>query len=165
MDARNPSAPRMSRKKTRKKSQPSIPKELTKIRVLLVDDSKVFLDLEERWLSQDPRVEIVGRAESGQQAVEQVGKIFPDVVVMDVTMREMDGLEAAQRIKQSIANPPRIILLTVEISTKFRSAAKALRVDGYLTKAQLSTKLLPLLLGFFPGLTSAAGTAEVPESV
>jgi CheY-like chemotaxis protein len=146
----------MARKRSRKRSphQPSIPpiaKELSKIRVLVVDDSKVFLDLEERWLSQDPRLEIVGRAGSGQEAVAQVGQLNPDVVVMDVTMREMDGLEATQHIKAK-ADPPRIILLTVEISTKFKMAAKALNVDGYLTKAQLSTKLLPLLLGLFPNL-------------
>jgi CheY-like chemotaxis protein len=146
----------MGRKKTRKKSQARISKDLSKIRVLLVDDSQVFLDLEERWLSQDARVEIVGRAESGQQAVEKVGQVKPDVVVMDVTMRDMDGLEAARHIKESAGNPPRIILLTVEISTKFRNAAKELQVDAYLAKAQLSTKLLPLLLGFFPGLKASA---------
>jgi DNA-binding NarL/FixJ family response regulator len=155
----------MSRKKTRKKKPLSISKKQGKIRVLLVDDSKVFLDLEERWLSQDPRVEIVGRAESGQKAVEQVGHIRPDVVVMDVTMREMDGLEAAQHIKESAPNPPRIILLTVEISNTFKSAAKSLHVDGYLSKAQLSTKLLPLLLGFFPGLTETPTPTEASESV
>jgi DNA-binding NarL/FixJ family response regulator len=145
----------MARKRSRKRSQhqPSIPKALSKIRVLVVDDSKVFLDLEERWLSQDPRLEIVGRAGSGQEAVAQVGQLNPDVVVMDLTMGEMDGLEATQHIKAK-ADPPRIILLTVEISTQFKMAAKSLKVDGYLTKAQLSTKLLPLLLGLFPNLKS-----------
>jgi DNA-binding NarL/FixJ family response regulator len=137
----------MARKKGNRKSRrASAP---ASIRVLLVDDSKVFLDLEERWLSQDPRVEIVGRATSGQEAIDQVQRLAPDIVVMDVTMQDMTGLQAAERIKAQ-RRDLRIVLLTVEISNEFKTAAQALGVDGYLAKAQLSTKLLPLLLDFFP---------------
>jgi DNA-binding NarL/FixJ family response regulator len=138
----------MARKKGNRKSRrASAPAQ--SIRVLLVDDSKVFLDLEERWLSQDPRVEIVGRATSGQEAIDQVQRLAPDIVVMDVTMQDMTGLQAAERIKAQ-RRDQRIVLLTVEISNEFKTAAQALGVDGYLAKAQLSTKLLPLLLDFFP---------------
>lgn len=146
----------MGRKRTSRKTRPVAK---STIKVLLVDDSKVFLDLEERWLSKDPRLEIIGRACSGQEALDQVGQLTPDVVVMDVTMQNVNGLEAAEQIK-AWTNPPRIVLLTVEISEAFKKAAKELKVDAYLTKAQLSTKLLPVLLDLFPNLAVSSQPFE-----
>lgn len=121
---------------------------MSRIRVLLVDDSDVFLNVEERWLSKDPLVQIVGRAHSGQEAVEQVTRLRPDLVVMDVTMRDMNGLEATRQIKAK-PGAPRIVLLTVETNAEFKAAAEAVKVDGFLAKAQLSTMLLPLLSTLF----------------
>lgn len=126
---------------------------MSPIRVLLVDDSDVFLNVEERWLSKDSRVQVVGRAHSGHQAVEQATRLNPDLVLMDVTMRGMNGLEATQQIKAKPA-APRIVLLTVEIGAEFKAAAKAAAADGILAKAQLSTKLLPLLHSMFPASES-----------
>jgi DNA-binding NarL/FixJ family response regulator len=140
----------MARKKGTRKTKQSAPPTKSKLRVLLVDDSKVFLDLEERWLSQDARIEIVGRATSGEEAIEHVQRLAPDLVVMDVTMQDMTGLQAAERIKAQ-GGVARIVLLTVEISEEFKQSAQALGVDGYLAKAQLSTKLLPLLLDLLTG--------------
>jgi DNA-binding NarL/FixJ family response regulator len=139
----------MARRKGSRKSPHASKPATSKIRVLLVDDSKVFLDLEERWLSQDPRVEIVGRAMTGQEAIDRAQELTPDIVVMDVTMQDMTGLQAAERIKAQ-RRDQRIVLLTVEISNEFKTAATALGVEGYLAKAQLSTQLLPLLLDFIP---------------
>jgi DNA-binding NarL/FixJ family response regulator len=137
------------KKKASRKTQPAVQ---SGIKVLIVDDSNVFLDLEERWLSKDARVQVVGRAGSGQEAVDLVGRLKPDAVVMDVTMQNMSGLEAAEKMKATKASP-RIVLLTVEISDAFKMAAKELSVDAYLTKAQLSTDLLRVLLGLFPNLS------------
>lgn len=121
---------------------------MSPIRVLLVDDSDAFLNVEERWLAKDPHVQIVGRAHSGQEAVEQVTRLRPDLVVMDVTMGDMNGLEATRQIKAK-PGAPRIVLLTVETSEEFKAAAEAMKVDGFLAKAQLSTMLLPLLSTLF----------------
>lgn len=122
---------------------------MSQIRVLLVDDSNVFLNVEERWLSQDPRVQIVGRTDSGQKAVEHVSRLSPDLVLMDVTIEDMDGLETARKIK---ANPgaPRIVLVTIETNPALRTEAHAIKVDGYLAKSQMSTDLLPMIQKLFP---------------
>ncbi|MGH7167752.1 MAG: response regulator [Nitrospiraceae bacterium] len=122
---------------------------MSQIRVLLVDDSDMFLKVEERWLSKDPRVQIVGRTDSGQKAVEQVTRLSPDLVLMDVTIADMDGLETARKIK---ANPgaPRVVLVTIETNAALRTEAHAIKVDGYLAKAQMSTDLLPLIQRLFP---------------
>jgi DNA-binding NarL/FixJ family response regulator len=122
---------------------------MSQIRVLLVDDSDVFLNVEERWLSKDPRVQIVGRAHSGQEAVEHVSRLSPDLVLMDLNIPDMNGLEAARKIKAK-PGAPRIVLLTVEINEEFKTAAEAIKVDGFLAKAQMSTDLLPLLQTLFP---------------
>jgi DNA-binding NarL/FixJ family response regulator len=149
----------MGRKRASRKVRPVAK---SSISVLLVDDSNVFLDLEERWLSRDPRLEIIGRASSGQEALDQVRRLTPDVVVMDVTMQNLNGLEAAEYIKAQ-TNPPRIVLLTVEISEAFKKAARDLKVDAYLTKAQLSTKLLPVLLDLFPHVTLSPQRPHSPD--
>lgn len=122
---------------------------MPQIRVLLVDDSDVFLHVEERWLSKDPRVQVVGRTDSGQKAVEQVTRLSPDLVLMDVTIADMDGLETARRIKAQ-SGAPRIVLVTIETNPALRTEAHAIQVDGYLAKAQMSTHLLPLIQKLFP---------------
>src|SRR5262249_59931152 len=68
-------------------------------RVLLVDDNHDFLASVERFLSVEPGIAVVGRAASGREALDQVGRLRPEVVVMDLSMPEMDGLEATQRLK------------------------------------------------------------------
>ncbi len=120
-----------------------------RIRVLLVDDSDAFLNVEERWLSKDPRVQIVGRAHSGQEAVEHVTRLSPDLVLMDVTLPDMNGLEAARKINAK-PGAPRIVLVTVETNEEFRTEAEAIKVDGYVAKAEMSSDLLPLLQRLFP---------------
>ncbi len=122
---------------------------MSQIRVLLVDDSDVFLNVEERWLSKDPRVQIVGRTDSGQKAVEHVTRLSPDLVLMDVTIADMDGLETARKIKAK-GGAPRIVLVTVETNAALRTEAHAIQVDGFLAKAQMSTDLLPLIQRLFP---------------
>ena len=122
---------------------------MSQIRVLLVDDSDMFLKVEERWLSKDPRVQIVGRTDSGQKAVEHVTRLSPDLVLMDVTIADMDGFETARKIKAK-PGAPRIVLVTIETDASLRTEAYAIKVDGFLAKAQMSTDLLPLIQTLFP---------------
>lgn len=135
---------------------------MPQIRILLVDDSDVFLNVEERWLLEDPRAQIVGRAHSGREAIEQASRLTTDLVLMDVTMRDMNGLDATRRIKAA-PGAPRIVVLTVEIGPEFRAAAKAAGADGFLSKAQLSTKLLPLLRTLFPDTERKRPVKESPK--
>ena len=71
-----------------------------KIRVLIVDDSQVALDILEHIFGADPRFEVVGTACDGKQAVRENARLKPDVITMDVMMPVMDGLDATRVIMQ-----------------------------------------------------------------
>jgi DNA-binding NarL/FixJ family response regulator len=113
-------------------------------RILLVDDSPEFLESAVNFLAADPRIHIVGRAFSGRGALEQVPVLKPDLVLMDVSMPEMNGLEATRRIKEQDERLP-IILLTLHDNPEYRAAAQAAKADGFVAKSDLGIQLLPLI--------------------
>jgi two-component system, chemotaxis family, protein-glutamate methylesterase/glutaminase len=80
------------------------------IRVLVVDDSAVMRRIIARMLGKDPAIEVVGTAENGEEAIEKVALLKPDVVTMDVEMPRMDGLEALRIIMTR--NPLPVIMLS-----------------------------------------------------
>lgn len=82
-----------------------------KIRVLIVDDSKVMRSMLAWILDSSPRIEVVGFASDGQEAIERVDALKPDVVTMDIHMPVMDGYEATRRIMQT--EPLPIVIVSV----------------------------------------------------
>jgi DNA-binding NarL/FixJ family response regulator len=114
------------------------------LRILLVDDSVQFLDVVARTLATVPAVEIVGRALSGRDAVEQVTQLQPDLVLMDVAMPNMNGLEATRHIKAQ-ADAPHIVILTLHDTPEYRAAAEAVGADNFVSKAEFNAQMLPLI--------------------
>jgi DNA-binding NarL/FixJ family response regulator len=117
------------------------------IRVLLVDDSPLFLNAAARILAAEERVRIVGQVLSGQAALEQVGRISCDLVLVDVAMPHMNGLEVGRRLKE-LPVPPRVVLVSLDDAAEYRLAA-AQCADAFVPKAQLATELLPLIRALF----------------
>ncbi len=123
---------------------------MSPLRVLLVDDSHDFLESAARFLSEYPSLEIVGWTFSGRDARELVARLQPDLVLMDLTMPGMNGLEATRQIK-ALPGAPCVVILTLYDNHEYRSAAEAAGADGFVTKSELGTQLLPLIHTFFEG--------------
>jgi DNA-binding NarL/FixJ family response regulator len=103
------------------------------MRVLIVDDHPVTRGGLRTALSTSDEVEIVGEASSGEEAVERVSELAPDVVFMDVRMPGMGGIEATRIIRED--NPKtKVILFTVDESRQVISDAIQAGVSGYLLK-------------------------------
>ena len=112
------------------------------LRILLVDDSQVFIDSFPRFLAMDARLEIIGRVLSGEEALEQVSLLCPDLVLIDLTMPRMNGLEATRRMKAQIS-APYVVILTLNDSSEYRAASVVAGADGFVTKSEIGTALVP----------------------
>jgi CheY-like chemotaxis protein len=111
-----------------------------KRRVLLVDDSPAFRGLMQWYLGTLPEVEVVAEATDGEQAIAAVERLQPDLVLMDVRMPKMDGLEATRRIRAG-AKSPRILLLTNHATAIPAGLAAEAGADALLDKADLADRL------------------------
>jgi len=118
------------------------------IRILLVDDNFNFLEAAARFLASDTHIEIVGLVSSGQDALQQIEQLQPDLILMDIALPEVNGLEATRNIKAQ-PNPPRVIILTLYDNPEYRSASKAAKADGFIAKSELGAQLLPLIHSMF----------------
>lgn len=116
------------------------------MRVLLVDDNLQFASAATRFLSLIGRLDVVGHARSGREALEQVDRLHPDVVIMDVMMPDMDGLEATRHLKRTNA-ATRIVILTLHDSPEYRNRAREVGADGFVSKEEFGTALLDVIGG------------------
>jgi DNA-binding NarL/FixJ family response regulator len=82
------------------------------IRVLIVDDQALVRAGFRMILESEPDIEIVGEAGDGAEALEAVRELRPDVVLMDIRMPNLDGLEATRRILDADGEGPRVLMLT-----------------------------------------------------
>jgi DNA-binding NarL/FixJ family response regulator len=120
------------------------------LRILLVDDHAQFLDSLAQFLSVDARLEVVGRASSGTAALRRVAQLSPDLALIDLSMPDMNGLEATRRLKR-LPNAPRVIILTLHDQSPYRTAARSAGADGFVSKSEFGTQLLPLIFALFAG--------------
>jgi DNA-binding NarL/FixJ family response regulator len=120
-------------------------------RVVIVDNSREFLDVAERALRRYPSVDVAGRAASGAEAVALAARLHPDLILLDIAMPGLNGLEAARLMKAS-PEPPRVVLVTLHDEPGYRAAAEAAGCDGFIAKSELRDGLARLF-----GAASATG--------
>jgi len=103
------------------------------IKVLLVDDHAIFRGGLRSMLAGDPEIDVVGEAENGRQAVGLARQLAPDVIVMDVTMPDLNGIDATHQVKK---RSPGIQVLALSAHTDPRFVARILAAgaSGYLPK-------------------------------
>lgn len=111
------------------------------IKVLVVDDHAVVRAGIRMLLESDPELEIIGECENGAEAVEQVMALSPDVVLMDVTMPVMDGVEATRIIKDFKDAPP-VLALTIHEGPDYFFQMLQAGAAGYVPKRAAPADLL-----------------------
>jgi DNA-binding NarL/FixJ family response regulator len=117
--------------------------------VLVVDDHALFAEALMLTLSIDERIEVVGCASDGAEAVALTEELQPDVVLMDVHMPTLDGIEATQRIRE-VAPGTWIVMLTAARSREIAAHAIAAGAARYLTKDTPAIELIDAVLAKRP---------------
>jgi DNA-binding NarL/FixJ family response regulator len=130
---------------------------MRKIRILLADDHEAILARERLVLGDD--FEIVGAVSNGREAVAEVERLDPDVLVMDISMPVLDGLQAASRL-QSAHPRTKIVFLTIHEDQDFVAAAFSAGASGYVAKSQLTTDLVPAISEVLRGRTYVSQRKE-----
>jgi DNA-binding NarL/FixJ family response regulator len=112
-----------------------------KTTIVLVDDHAVVRAGVRRLLEQEPLFEVIGEAESGEKAYQILGELKPDVMVMDLSMPGMGGLEAIRRILMRYEKA-KILVLSMHEDLSFANQALKLGAKGYLIKNALADDLV-----------------------
>jgi len=115
------------------------------VKVLIADDHRLFAEALRAILSADERIEVVGLAASGDDAVAQAGDLEPDVVLMDISMPGLNGLEATRKILDRRPEA-RVLMVTGSDAQEDVDAARGAGATGYLTKDRIAAELVVAIL-------------------
>lgn len=111
---------------------------------MLADDFDPWRQLTRSILKASPSFRVIAEASNGQEAVEKAATLLPDIVLLDISMPVMNGIEAAKMIKQACPRS-KIIFLTEQNDGELRSAALATGAEAYLLKSRAAFELLPAI--------------------
>jgi DNA-binding NarL/FixJ family response regulator len=115
------------------------------IRVLIADDHRLFAQALEAILAAEAEIDVVGYARDGEEAVALARELTPDVVLMDISMPTLDGIEAT-RIILGEATPTRILMLTGSNSRVDVDRARDAGAAAYVTKDRIAAELIDAIL-------------------
>ena len=125
---------------------------MNRIKILVVDDHGIMRDSIRALLELYDNIEIVGEASNGKEAVEKAIELRPDVILMDIVLPGMDGIEATRRIKKKIPKTEVLVLTQYEDRDYVLSAIKA-GADGYVPKRAASSELVSAINAVHKGHT------------
>lgn len=123
-----------------------------RIRTLIVEDYPLLRNMLRQSLAEDPVVELVGEAQDGQEAVEKAHALKPDLVLIDVSLPGLGGLEATRLIRQETPDA-KIVLLLEEDNREYRAAAQASGAHACLAKVDVAKNLLDVVRSLAPAKT------------
>ena len=113
-----------------------------RIRILLADDQREILETVERLLEDE--FDVIAAVSNGLRAIEAAGRLAPDLIVLDISMPVLNGIEAASQLKES-GSRAKVIFLTVHEDPVLVEAALSFGVRGYVLKQRLATDLIPAI--------------------
>lgn len=123
--------------------------------LLIADDHEAFLSAAERHLRRVDGIKVIGRAANGLDAVAQAEALKPDVVVLDLAMPEMGGLQATRLIKAQ-DQPPWIIIASHFDDPEHREHAQRAGADAFISKLNYIADLVPMLQARIDARSGAA---------
>ncbi len=124
------------------------------LQIMLVDDNLTFMASVAKTLKLVPNTQVVAEAHNGQEALDMAQRLQPDLMLLDIVMPGLTGLEVA-RAMQSWPHSPRVLFLSMHDNESYRLAAQSLGALGLVGKANFVAELLPIIAGL------AAPSAEV----
>jgi DNA-binding NarL/FixJ family response regulator len=120
------------------------------IRVLVAEDHTIVRKGLRSLLDVEPDIEVVGEADNGRQAIQQVHELHPDVVLMDITMPELNGLEATRQIK-ACCPQVQILVLTMHATEEYIFEILRAGASGYLVKQTAVAELVLAIRAVYRG--------------
>lgn len=136
-------------------------------RILIVDDHGVLRAGLASLLAGEPGLEVVGEADSGEQALARVADLQPDVILMDISMQGMDGIEVTRKIKAGFP-AVRVLILTVHEDKGLLRAALDAGASGYILKQAVKNELIIAIQAVMKGnlyIHPAMTRALLPDPV
>ena len=124
--------------------------QMPKLTVLIVDNSWEFRHLLKRLLRSSSEIEIIGEAENGRQALDLTRLLQPDVVLMDVRMPRLNGLESTKLLKKEMPDTE-VIVLSLHDIEEYREEALANGACRYIVKRNMVNELIPAIHETFHG--------------
>jgi DNA-binding NarL/FixJ family response regulator len=115
------------------------------IRVLIADDHRLFAEALEAILSTDDRVVVSGTAKDGREAVSLADELDPDVILMDISMPVMDGIEALEELRRS-GSTAGVLMLTGSNARGDVDRARQAGAAGYVTKDRIAAELIDAIV-------------------
>ena len=123
---------------------------MSKIRVFLADDHLILREGIRSILEKVPDIEMIGEAADGKEAVAKVEQLAPDVVLMDITMPGLNGLEATRQIKQKHPSI-KVLILTMHETDQYLSEMLEAGASGYVVKTTTSRELISAIRAVYQG--------------
>ncbi|MGD2157972.1 MAG: response regulator transcription factor [Anaerolineales bacterium] len=123
---------------------------MDKIRILIADDHTIVRDGIRSLFEDEPDLEVVGEAEDGRSAVQLTKQLEPDVVIMDIAMPLLNGLEATRQIKRNKSNV-KVLVLTMHDNEEYIRQVLASGAAGYVLKDTAAKELIGAIRAVYKG--------------
>ncbi len=122
----------------------------SKIRVLLADDHTILRAGLKIMLNIQPDMEVIGEASDGKQAITEAQRLTPDVILMDITMPECNGIEATRQVKRLLPDT-RVLVLTMHENEEYLFQVLRAGASGYILKEAADTELISAIRAVHAG--------------